>query len=43
MSGKAVWRTQRERSNLPTLRLMVWISLTFGRRVSRLVLHGIAL
>ena len=43
MSGKAVWRTQRERSNLPTLRLMVWISLTCGRRVSRLVLYGIAL
>ncbi|WP_415037104.1 acyl-CoA synthetase [Azonexus sp.] len=43
MSSKAAWRTQRERSNLPTLRLMVWISLSFGRRLSRLVLYGIAL
>lgn len=36
------WRQQRERSNLPILRLMVWISLTFGRRIGRVVLHGIA-
>lgn len=39
----AGWRAQRERSNLPILRLMVWISLTFGRRVARLVVYGIAL
>lgn len=36
------WRQQQERSNRAILRLMVWISLTFGRRIGRLVLHGIA-
>jgi predicted LPLAT superfamily acyltransferase len=36
------WMRRRERSNLAILRLMVWISLTFGRGVGRLVLHGIA-
>lgn len=36
------WRQQCERSNRAVLRLMVWISLTFGRRIGRLVLHGIA-
>ena len=35
------WRHQQERSNLAILKLMVWISLTFGRRIGRLVLHGI--
>lgn len=39
----AAWLHQRERSNLAILRLMVWISLTLGRRVGRLVLHGIVL
>ncbi len=39
----ATWLHQRERSNLAILRLMVWISLTLGRRVGRLVLYGIAL
>jgi predicted LPLAT superfamily acyltransferase len=43
MSQTAAWRTHEERSNLPTIRLMVWISLTFGRRLSRLVLYGIVL
>ncbi len=38
----ADWRRQQEKSNLAILRLMVWISLTFGRRVGRLVLYGIA-
>jgi predicted LPLAT superfamily acyltransferase len=37
------WLRQQERSNRTILRLMVWISLTFGRAVGRLVLHGIAL
>jgi len=37
------WRHQQERSNLAILRLMVWISLTLGRRIGRLVLYGIAL
>jgi predicted LPLAT superfamily acyltransferase len=36
------WMRRQERSNLAILRLMVWISLAFGRRVGRLVLHGIA-
>lgn len=36
------WRQQRERSNLAVLKLMVWISLTFGRRLGRWVLYGIA-
>jgi predicted LPLAT superfamily acyltransferase len=36
------WLRQQERSSLAILRLMVWISLTFGRRLSRLVLYGIA-
>ena len=39
----AAWLHQRERSNLAILRLMVWISLTLGRRVGRLLLYGIAL
>jgi len=37
-----VWADRPERSNLPILRLMVWISLRLGRRVARLVLFGIA-
>lgn len=36
------WMRRQERSNLLILRLMVWISLTFGRRLGRVVLHGIA-
>ncbi|MGA9395932.1 MAG: hypothetical protein WBV56_11390, partial [Azonexus sp.] len=39
---RADWLRQQERSNLAILRLMVWISLTLGRRVGRVVLHGIA-
>ncbi len=42
MKTESDWRRQQERSNLAILRLMVWISLTFGRAVGRLVLHGIA-
>jgi len=38
----ADWLRQQERSNLAILRLMVWISLTFGRGIGRLVLYGIA-
>jgi len=38
----ADWLRQQERSNLAILKLMVWISLTFGRTVGRLVLYGIA-
>jgi predicted LPLAT superfamily acyltransferase len=40
--GGAAWRQEKEKSNLLILRLMVWISLTFGRRIGRLVLYGIA-
>lgn len=40
--AEADWRRQQERSNLAILKLMVWISLTFGRAIGRLVLHGIA-
>jgi predicted LPLAT superfamily acyltransferase len=36
------WMQKQERSHALILRLMVWISLTFGRRLGRLVLHGIA-
>lgn len=36
------WKNQRERSSQALLRLMVWISLTLGRRLSRGVLAGIA-
>lgn len=44
MSGPATpsWMRQQERSNLAILRLMVWISLTFGRAIGRVVLYGIA-
>jgi hypothetical protein len=38
----ADWLRQQERSNLAILKLMVWISLTFGRRIGRIVLYGIA-
>ena len=37
------WMRQQERSNLAILRLMVWVSLTFGRAAGRVVLAGIAL
>jgi len=40
--ASAEWAQRAERSSLPVLRLMVWISLTFGRRLGRVVLHGIA-
>ena len=45
MNARAMpsWMRQQERSNLAILRLMVWISLTFGRGVGRIVLRGIAL
>jgi predicted LPLAT superfamily acyltransferase len=38
----ADWMRQQERSNLAILKLMVWISLTLGRSVGRVVLYGIA-
>ena len=37
------WMHEQERSHALILKLMVWISLTFGRGLGRVVLHGIAL
>lgn len=42
-AGTPDWTRRPERSSRAILRLMVWISLTFGRTASRLVLYGIAL
>ena len=39
--GQPEWMQQEERSHALVLRFMVWLSLTFGRRLGRLVLHGI--
>lgn len=36
------WSHKPERSNMLMLRTMTWISLRLGRRVGRVVLHGIA-
>lgn len=37
------WRAHRERGSLALLRIMAFLSQRFGRRASRVVLHGIAL
>lgn len=37
------WMRQRERSHLGALRFMVWISLTLGRPIGRVVLRFVAL
>jgi hypothetical protein len=37
------WMQHKERGNLFWLRLMRWLSLTIGRRLSRIVVFGIAL
>ena len=42
-ASPAAWTDQAERSNIAVLRLMRWIAVTLGRRVSRGVLHPIAL
>ena len=42
-AAHANWTADRERSNLWVLRLMRWIALTAGRRISRGVLHPITL
>jgi hypothetical protein len=39
----ATWATEAERSNAHVLRIMRWIAVTLGRRVSRLLLHPITL
>lgn len=36
------WMSVRERSSVWTIRLMVWLSLALGRRLSRIILLGIA-
>lgn len=41
-SKSAAWLQTRERSNMPMLRVMSWISLHLGRRIGRSVLHLIA-
>ena len=38
-AAAAGWTRQRERSNLTSLRLMRWIALAAGRRISRAVLY----
>lgn len=40
-TSPAEWTRRRERSNLLLLRLMTWLSLGLGRRVSRLALYPI--
>ncbi|QTD43688.1 acyl-CoA synthetase [Ottowia testudinis] len=39
---RAEWATRPERSSMLVLRLMVWLSLKLGRRLSRLILYPIA-
>jgi len=41
-SEKPDWKLRPERSNMFWLRVMTWISLTLGRRASRVVLYAIA-
>jgi predicted LPLAT superfamily acyltransferase len=41
-AANASWARQAERSSIGIMRFMVWLSLRLGRRLSRLVLHGIA-
>ncbi len=41
-SQYAEWTQKKERSNMLMLRIMTWISLTLGRKASRLILHLIA-
>ena len=35
---RPAWTQRKERSNIPLMRLMTWLSLRLGRRVSRIVL-----
>ena len=41
-AGHAEWQENPERSSQFMLRVMTWISLRLGRRISRIVLYGIA-
>jgi predicted LPLAT superfamily acyltransferase len=40
---RAEWIGHRERGSSALLKVMVWVSLRLGRRLSRSVLYGIAL
>ena len=40
-AAAASWTRQSERSSAAIMRFMAWLSLTLGRRLSRVVLHGI--
>lgn len=40
---KQEWTTRDERSNIPTIRFIVWVALTFGRRFARSLLYPICL
>lgn len=40
---RADWLRQQEKSNIAILKFMVWISLTFGRAIGRVVLYFIAI
>ena len=42
-SSTSAWTQRPERSQVPIVRFMVWLSLRTGRSVSRVLLHGIAL
>lgn len=42
-SATPVWLQRKERGSAWLLRLMSWLSLTLGRRLTRLVVHAIAL
>jgi len=37
------WKNRPERSFTPIIHFMIWLSLTLGRRASRLILYGIVL
>jgi predicted LPLAT superfamily acyltransferase len=37
----STWAERRERGNLAVLRIMTWLSLHFGRPLTRLIVHGI--
>ncbi len=43
MNQSATWAQEGERSQVWVIKLMLWISLTAGRRLGRVVLYGIAL
>ncbi|MEO8136443.1 MAG: acyl-CoA synthetase [Betaproteobacteria bacterium] len=41
--SKPAWTVAPERGSMPLLRFMTWLSLTIGRRASRLIVYGIAM